>query len=174
MGVEGLAGNWWIWKTRKSRALKNPGQRQHIFFSIVYPPLLNCFWSSIPIGVSMATMGENVNDMFKLARNQAFGQDWVLVWTSGWTSRDSQRAHVIFLEILIFSMSNFISNPSVSHINRFTWQCPEERTILTFKWEELITTGFTLVKTRVPVCVWTDKLWNLFSALLPQCFLLLH
>lgn len=29
--------------------------------------------------VSMATMGENVNDVFKLARNQALGQHRVLV-----------------------------------------------------------------------------------------------
>lgn len=49
-GVEGRAGNWWLWKTRKRRALKNPEQLQHIFLSIIYPPLLKCFWSSIPIG----------------------------------------------------------------------------------------------------------------------------
>ena len=37
-------------KNKEKGALKNPGQPQHIFLLIVYPPLLQCFWSSIPIG----------------------------------------------------------------------------------------------------------------------------
>lgn len=34
----------------KEKGALNPGQPQPIFLLIVYPPLLQCFWSSIPIG----------------------------------------------------------------------------------------------------------------------------
>lgn len=74
-------------------------------------------------GVSMATMEDLSTMCSELPRNhQAFSLHKGLAWTNGHTSRCSQSAQAIFLEVAISSIRVSISNPQVSHINRFAQQ----------------------------------------------------
>lgn len=63
-------------KNKEKEGAKEPrATATYILFDCL-PPTSNMFLVIHPHWrVSMETMGENVNDMFKLARNQAFGQD---------------------------------------------------------------------------------------------------
>lgn len=66
-------------KNKEKEGTKEPrATATYIPFDCLPPPPTTNFKMFLVIHphwrVSMATMGENINDMFKLVRNQAFGQ----------------------------------------------------------------------------------------------------